>query len=164
MLSPAAPAPSQRQAAGRPDRCISSQFGLRILWASSMAGACGPLMIVDNFSRVSPFIGLEFRYKGHDVVTALSLAVAQYGVPKRIRVDNGPGLISKEGYLGAFGHGVALVFSQPESLRHRLPRKNCLLNIIVLTCHLREKATRKRGVFLYIFKRKTLIQLLERHD
>ena len=48
------------------------------------------LTIVDNFSRVSPFIGVGFSYKGYDVVSSLNLAVAQFGVPERIRVDNGP--------------------------------------------------------------------------
>jgi transposase InsO family protein len=54
------------------------------------------LTIVDNFSRVSPFIVVGFRYRGYDVVTALNLPVAQYGVPEGIRVDNGPKFISKE--------------------------------------------------------------------
>ncbi len=71
------------------------------------------LTIVDNFSRVSPFIGVEFRYKGYDVVSALNLAVAQYGVPERIRVDNGPEFISKEVDLWAYAHRVVLDFSRP---------------------------------------------------
>jgi putative transposase len=54
------------------------------------------LTIVDNFSRVSPFIRVGFSYKGSDVVTALNLAVAHYGVPEHIRMDNGPEFISKE--------------------------------------------------------------------
>jgi putative transposase len=71
------------------------------------------LTIVDNFSRVSPFIGVGFRYKGYEVVSALNLAVAQYGVPERIRVDNGPEFISKEVDLWAYAHGVVLDFSRP---------------------------------------------------
>jgi putative transposase len=71
------------------------------------------LTIVDNVSRVSPFIGVGFRYKGYDVVTALNLAVAQYGVPECIRVDNGPEFISKEVDLWAYAHGVVLDFSRP---------------------------------------------------
>ena len=71
------------------------------------------LTIVDNFSRVSPFIGAGFSYKGYDVVTALNLAVAQYGVPERIRVDNGPEFISKEVDLWAYAQGVVLDFSRP---------------------------------------------------
>ena len=71
------------------------------------------LTIVDNVSRVSPFIGVGFRYRGYDVVTALNLAVAQYGVPECLRVDNGPEFISKEVDLWAYAHGVVLDFSRP---------------------------------------------------
>ena len=56
---------------------------------------------------------MGFCYKGYDVVTALNLAVAQYGVPERIRVDNGPEFISKEVDLWAYAHGVVLDFSRP---------------------------------------------------
>ena len=71
------------------------------------------LTIVDNFSRVSPFIGVGFSYKGYDVVSSLNLAVAQFGVPERIRVDNGPEFISKEVDLWAYAQGVVLDFSRP---------------------------------------------------
>jgi putative transposase len=71
------------------------------------------LTIVDNFSRGSPFIGVGFRYKGYDVVAALKEAVAQYGVPERIQVDNGPEFISKEVDLWAYAHNVILDFSRP---------------------------------------------------
>jgi putative transposase len=71
------------------------------------------LTIVDNVSRVSPFIGVGFRYRGYDVVTALNLAVAQYGMPECIRLDNGPEFISKEVDLWAYAHGVVLDFSRP---------------------------------------------------
>ena len=54
------------------------------------------LTIVDNFSRVSPFIGVGFRYKDYEVVAAFKLALAQYGVPERLQMDNGPEFISKE--------------------------------------------------------------------
>lgn len=47
------------------------------------------------------------------MVIALNLAVAQYGVPERIRVDNGPEFISKETDLWAYAHGVVLDFSRP---------------------------------------------------
>ncbi len=43
---------------------------------------------------------MGFCYRGYDVVTALNLAVAQYGVPECLRVDNGLELISKEVDLG----------------------------------------------------------------
>jgi putative transposase len=71
------------------------------------------LTIVDNVSRVSLFIGVGFRHRGYDVVTALNLAVAHYGVPECIRLDNGPEFISKEVDLWAYAHGVVLDFSRP---------------------------------------------------
>jgi putative transposase len=71
------------------------------------------LTIVDNVSRVSPCIGVGFSYKGYDVVSSLNLAVAHYGVPECIRVDNGPEFISKEVDLWAYAQGVVLDFSRP---------------------------------------------------
>ena len=77
---------------------------------------------------------MGFRYKGYDAVTALNLAVAQYGVPECLRVDNGPEFISKEIDLWAYAHGVDLDFSRPgkptdnafiESFNSRL-RQECL--------------------------------------
>jgi putative transposase len=67
-------------------------------------------MIVDNFSRVSPVLGVGFRDKGYDVV---SLSVTQYGMLERIRVDNGPQVISKEVDLWAYAHRLVLEFSRP---------------------------------------------------
>jgi transposase InsO family protein len=57
------------------------------------------LTIVDNFSRVSPGIGVKARYQATDVV---------------IRVDNGPEFVSRELDLWAYTHGVTLDFSRPE--------------------------------------------------
>jgi putative transposase len=42
------------------------------------------------------------------VVAALNLAVAQYGVPERIQVDNGPEFISTEVDLWAYAQKVVL--------------------------------------------------------
>jgi len=71
------------------------------------------LTIVDNFSRVSPLIGVDLRYKGCDVVEALSRAVKRYGLPERIQVDNGPEFISKDVDLWAYANKVVLDFSRP---------------------------------------------------
>ncbi|MCH9626728.1 MAG: hypothetical protein S4CHLAM2_03560 [Chlamydiales bacterium] len=54
------------------------------------------LTIVDNFTRVSPFIGVGFHYKGADVVRSLDEALARFGMPSAIQVDNGPEFVSKE--------------------------------------------------------------------
>jgi putative transposase len=94
----------------RPNQCWSMDFMADQLFDGRRLRL---LTIVDTVSRVSPFIGVGFRYRGYDVVTALNLAVAQYGVPECIRLDNGPEFISKEVDLWAYAHGVVLDFSRP---------------------------------------------------
>ncbi len=71
------------------------------------------LTIVDNFTRVSPFIGVGFHYKGADVVRSLDEAIARFGMPSAIQVDNGPEFVSKELDLWAYSHKVELRFSRP---------------------------------------------------
>lgn len=92
------------------------------------------LTIVDNFSRVSPAIGVRDRYQGLHVVDTLKDAAKEYGMPRRIRVDNGPEFVSKELDLWAYLHGVVLDFSRPgkptdnafiESFNSRV-RQECL--------------------------------------
>ena len=99
-----------RTEATQPNQCWSMDFMADALFDGRRLRL---LTIVDNVSRVSPFIGVGFRYRGYDVVTALNLAVAQYGVPECIRLDNGPEFISKEVDLWAYAHGVVLDFSRP---------------------------------------------------
>lgn len=92
------------------------------------------LTIVDNFSRVSTGIGVKTKYQATDVVDTLAVATAEQGMPKRIRVDNGPEFVSKELDLWAYTHSVTLDFSRPgkptdnafiESFNSRL-RQECL--------------------------------------
>jgi putative transposase len=71
------------------------------------------LTIVDNFTRVSPLIGVGFHYKGTDVTGSLDEAIAQHGKPEAIQVDNGPEFISKELDLWAYTNKVELRFSRP---------------------------------------------------
>ena len=71
------------------------------------------LAIVDAFSRLSPAIDVRQRYRGADVVDTLERVTALYGVPKTIRVDNGPELISRDLDLWAWSKGVTLDFSRP---------------------------------------------------
>ncbi len=92
------------------------------------------LTIVDNFNRVSPFIGVGLRYNACDVVCGLDEAVKRFGTPRRIMVDNGSEFTSREVDLWAYTHGVELDFSRPgkptdnafiESFNGRL-REECL--------------------------------------
>jgi putative transposase len=71
------------------------------------------LTIVDTFTRLSPAIDVRQNYRGADVVATLERAAADAGLPKTIRVDNGPEFISKELDLWAFIRGVTLDFSRP---------------------------------------------------
>ena len=71
------------------------------------------LSIVDNFSRLSPALDVRFSYRGSDVVDTLERIAAEYGRPKRVRVDNGPEFISKDLDLWAYQHDVVLDFSRP---------------------------------------------------
>lgn len=71
------------------------------------------LTIVDNYTKISPAIGVGRNYKGTDVVMTLEKAVLQYGIPKAIKVDNGPEFISKELDLWAYANKVKLDYSRP---------------------------------------------------
>lgn len=92
------------------------------------------LTLVDNFSRESLAIRVGQRLRGVDVATILDDVKRRRGVPKEIRVDNGPEFISKDLDLWAYGNGVKLDFSRPgkptdnafiESFNGQL-RKECL--------------------------------------
>jgi putative transposase len=92
------------------------------------------LTIVDNYTKLSPAIGVGTHYKGADVVFTLERAVTQYGLPKAIKVDNGPEFISKELDLWAYSNKVKLDYSRPgkptdnafiESFNSRV-RQECL--------------------------------------
>lgn len=71
------------------------------------------LAVVDTFSRLSPAIDVRRRYRGADVVDTLERVTAIYGLPKTIRVDNGPEFISKDLDPWAWMNGVTLDFSRP---------------------------------------------------
>jgi putative transposase len=71
------------------------------------------LTIVDTFTRLAPAIDVKQSYRGCDVVETLERAILAAGLPKTIRVDNGPEFISKELDLWAFMKGVTLDFSRP---------------------------------------------------
>jgi putative transposase len=71
------------------------------------------LTIVDNVSRVSPAIEVDFSLPGSRVVAVLERISQLWGAPKRIAVDNGPEFISKALDEWAYGNGVQLEFSRP---------------------------------------------------
>ncbi len=71
------------------------------------------LTIVDAFSKLSPAIDVRQRYRGADVMETLERVTAIYGLPKSIRVDQGPEFISKDLDLWAWSKGVTLDFSRP---------------------------------------------------
>lgn len=71
------------------------------------------LTIVDNYSRESPAITVDYRLRAEDVVATMEHAVALRGLPQRIQVDNGSEFISKALDKWAYDHGVTLDFSRP---------------------------------------------------
>ena len=74
-----------RQPAQRSNECWSMDFMADQTFDGKRLRV---LTIVDNFSRVSPAIGVRYRYTGCDVVRTLEQATRRYGTPKTIRVDN----------------------------------------------------------------------------
>ncbi len=92
------------------------------------------LTLVDNFSRISPAIEVDFSLTGKRVVEVLEQLKSAHGLPKVIKVDNGSEFISKVVDEWAHRHQVKLEFSRPgkptdnafiESFNGRL-RQECL--------------------------------------
>lgn len=71
------------------------------------------LTIVDNFSRVSPALEVDFSLTGERVVEVLERLAKTSGLPKSIRVDNGTEFASKTVDEWAYKNGVKLEFSRP---------------------------------------------------
>ena len=71
------------------------------------------LAFVDAFSRLSPAIDVRPHYRGTDAVKTLERVTGIHGMPKTIRLDHGPELISKALDLRAWLNGVTLDFSRP---------------------------------------------------
>jgi len=71
------------------------------------------LTIVDNFTRESPAIEVDQRLGGHRVVEILRKLKEERGLPKTIRVDQGPEFTSKALDQWAYLNGVELDFSRP---------------------------------------------------
>jgi putative transposase len=60
-----------------------------------------------------PAIDVRQSYRGPDVVATLEKAVHEVGLPKTIRVDNGPEFVSRDLDVWAYVGGVTLDFSRP---------------------------------------------------
>ena len=71
------------------------------------------LTIVDNFTRESPAIEVGDHLGGHRVVEVLMRLAKERGLPRTIRVDNGPEFISKQLDQWAYLNSVQLDFSRP---------------------------------------------------
>lgn len=92
------------------------------------------LTLVDNFSRVSPAIEVDFSLTGKRVAEVLERLKTGCGLPQVIKVDNGSEFISKAMDEWAYRNKVKLGFSRPgkpmdngfiESFNGRL-RQECL--------------------------------------
>ena len=71
------------------------------------------LTIVDNFTRESLAIEVGDHIGGHPVVEILMHLGEERGLPRTIRVDNGPEFISKQLDQWAYLNGVQLDFCRP---------------------------------------------------
>ena len=71
------------------------------------------LTLVDNFSRVSRAIEVDFSLTGKRVVEVLERLTMRCGLPTVIKVDNGSEFISKAMDEWAYRNGVKLEFSRP---------------------------------------------------
>lgn len=69
--------------------------------------------IVDNFSRVSPVLEVDFSLTGKRVVEVLERLKWSYGLPQIIHCDNGSEFTSRAVDNWAHRHGVKLDFSRP---------------------------------------------------
>jgi len=118
-------------AATSPNDCWSLDFVADRL---SDGRQCRMLTLVDNFSRVSPAIEVDFSLNGKRVVEVLEGLKLNYGLPKTVKVDNGSEFISEAMDEWAHRNKVKLDFSRPgkptdnafiESFNGRL-RQECL--------------------------------------
>jgi putative transposase len=54
------------------------------------------LTVVDNFNRECLAIEVGQHLRGEDVVTVMNRLKVEYGIPRSLKVDNGPEIISKD--------------------------------------------------------------------
>jgi putative transposase len=100
----------ERPEATQPNECWSMDFMSDALYNGQRIRL---LTLVDNFTRESPVIKVEEHLGGQAVVEALVQVSAVRGIPKKIRVDNGPEFTSKRLDQWAYLNQVELDFSRP---------------------------------------------------
>lgn len=92
------------------------------------------LTTVDEYSKESPVLHVDFSITGDDVVRILNRVSTEHGLPLRLRMDNGPEFRSKAVVQWALERGIRLEYIQPgkptqnafiESFNARL-REECL--------------------------------------
>lgn len=71
------------------------------------------LTIIDNYSRQCPAIEVDTSIGGLRVTRTLDMLIQIHGLPKIIRVDNGPEFISKVLDKWAYDNDVKLDFIEP---------------------------------------------------
>jgi len=71
------------------------------------------LNIIDDFNREALWIEVDFSIPALRVIRVLNMLVSWKGLPKQIRMDNGPELISKALAEWAKLHEVELAFIEP---------------------------------------------------
>lgn len=96
--------------AASPNECWSIDFVADALGDGRRFRA---LTAVDNYSRICTAIEVAGSLPSHTVVSALDRAIARYGKPKVIRLDNGPEFTSKVFDAWAYGKRVHLDFITP---------------------------------------------------
>ena len=69
--------------------------------------------VVDDFNREALAIEIDLIIPTHCVVWALDRIVVNRGYPLKMRMDNGPGLVSQALVQRAEEHGVMLEFIKP---------------------------------------------------
>jgi putative transposase len=101
------------------------------------------LTVVDNWSRHSQLIEVDFTLTGTRVVAALERVAKHSGYPKMITVDNGSEFSSKALDAWAYAHGIELDFIRPgkpvenaviESFNGRF-RDECLNANVFISLH-----------------------------
>ncbi|WP_370551730.1 MULTISPECIES: IS3 family transposase [Chromobacterium] len=100
----ARPAVSSLNACWSMDFVADQLFNGQKIWA---------LTVVDNFSRESLAITVDFALKAADVVATMRHVQVLRGTPQRIQVDNGSEFISMALDQWAYQQGVTLDFSRP---------------------------------------------------